>query len=390
MGYLSGGRGSLRSDNLSFLLGAGASYDHGYPLVREFLSPKYLAWLFDQCNGILPFEPTINFAQADEFRKISENFEEVLSVTFDKGGIEYNTALDYAYYLLMMVSCGLTLEKYISTTAEYLGLAYFLVENAIAGKCSVITFNYDTTVEEALCSFAKATRMGRRGSVVPQAAPGLPFPKDAVLFNYGYESVIANILTANASNVSGAALPTTYPRGRVQMLKLHGSVTTLFCENCESIHYFPLDLTEAVSGVKECKVCSHGPLRRLMVPPGKRKKIPTALNQLWLKAEAELAASELIVIAGYSIPDYDLEARSLLQSALRNKDVLLVDPNPSANTIEFLRNSANSRPRIIRETTSAFLRKELNTIAPGFIKRFEQFCAIQYSYPEKMAGHLRS
>ena len=42
----------LRYRRGALLLGAGASYDHGYPLVGDFLSDHYYRWLFDQCAAL--------------------------------------------------------------------------------------------------------------------------------------------------------------------------------------------------------------------------------------------------------------------------------------------------------------------------------------------------
>lgn len=153
--YLSQAPGVLKVRNIVFLLGAGASYDHGYPLVREFVSPKYLAWLHDQwigLPGVFTDWPQRR-AEAEEFRKISENFEEVLSTAFETPDL-YKRVLDYAWWLFGTAADIAHSSDFI-TTAEYYGLAGLLVELNHAGRCSVVSFNYDTAVEDAVSSLSR-------------------------------------------------------------------------------------------------------------------------------------------------------------------------------------------------------------------------------------------
>jgi hypothetical protein len=158
------------------------------------------------------------------------------------------------------------------------------------------------------------------------------------------------------------------------------------------MHYFPMDtlLDAKPYANKPCQSCGDTSLQPLLVPPGKRKKIPIALDQLWSRAQDELASTALVVIAGYSMPEYDGEARSMLQTALRNKDVLLVDPAPNASAIEFLSNTAKVNLCVIRQTTAAFLRQELSVFVPGLVDKVAEACAPIYLYGERMAGHPRA
>jgi NAD-dependent SIR2 family protein deacetylase len=378
--HLSDAPGSLRARNVLFLLGAGASYDHGYPLVGEFLSPKYLTWLCDQCAGIPAGlgDPAFARAEAEQFRKISENFEEVLSTAFETPAL-YKRVLDYTYWLLGTV-WQIVHSRNLNTTAEYLGLAVLMFEISKAGRCSVISFNYDTAVEDALSSLSRM--LAPRGT-----------PKELLYFNYGYEQPVFNVLPERTiTELTGSELPRSYPNGRLPVLKLHGSVTTLTCGKCGTMHYFPMDtlLDATPYAIKPCQSCGDTSLQPLLVPPGKRKKIPIALDQLWSRAQDELASTALVVIAGYSMPEYDGEARSMLQTALRNKDVLLVDPAPNASAIEFLSNTAKVNLRVIRQTTAAFLRQELSVFVPGLVDKVAEACATIYLYGERMAGHPRA
>jgi NAD-dependent SIR2 family protein deacetylase len=380
--HLSDAPASLRARNVVFLLGAGASYDHGYPLVGEFLSAKYLTWLCDQCVGVPAGLGDLAFAlaEAEQFRKTSENFEEVLSTAF-KTSAFYKQVLDYAYWLLGTV-WEIAHSRALGTTAEYFGLATLMFDINQAGHCSVITFNYDTTVEDALSSLTRGV-LARRG-----------IPKELLYFNYGYEHPVLNVLPEqHITEFTGSDLPRFYPNGGVSVLKLHGSVTTLNCGKCGTLHYIPLDMLSpdrAKRFAEPCKLCGDSSLQPLIVPPGKRKEIPKALDELWTKAQDELASSALVVIAGYSMPEYDVEARLMLQKALQNKDVLLVDPVPNASAIEFLNNTAKANLWVIRQTTTAFLRQELRVFVPGLVDKIAEGCTPVYLDKEKMAGHPRA
>lgn len=381
--YLSVAPGLLRAQNVLFMLGAGASYDHGYPLVGEFLSTKYLNWLCDQCAGMPAGQgdPAPRLAEAEQFRKTSENFEEVLSAAFETSAF-YKRVLDYAHWLLGTVWEIDHCRSQLHTTVEYFGLATLMFEISHAAQCSVITFNYDTAVEDALSVFGRLLAL--KGA-----------PKESLYFNYGFEQPVLNVLPERTITEFISDLPRSYPNGRVPVLKLHGSVTTLICGKCGTVHYLPMDaLSPSRAGralnANSCKSCGDRSLQPLMVPPGKRKKIPIALDQLWTKAQGELASSALVVIAGYSMPEYDVEARSMLQSALRNKNVLLIDPAPNASAIEFLSKTAKVNLSVIRQTTAAFLRQELSVFAPWLVDKYAEMCAPVYLYSEKMVGHCRA
>ncbi|MBA3967661.1 MAG: SIR2 family protein [Nitrospirales bacterium] len=78
-------------------------------------------------------------------------------------------------------------------------------------------------------------------------------------------------------------------------------------------------------------------MKPVIVPPvsGKRGMIHQDLLGLWNKAAKALAQADRVVIAGYSCPPLDLEARILLSENLRakpNKRVYVVDPSPQTAT----------------------------------------------------------
>lgn len=373
--------GRLRYRRIAFLLGAGASYDHGYPLVREFLSPQYFRWLCDQCAA-LPAgygSPDVMFqdflAAVERYRAISEDFEQVLSTVYARRGT-YAELLDFVYRALA-TAYEITLSSEMSSTVEYLGLAAMMLEHPAAGDITIVTFNYDTGIEDALSSMSRLVA-GR-------------IPAERLFFNYGFRQPVQSAVSPHILNLA-TNLPNVYPAGRVHVLKPHGSINMMLCPACAAVIYFPFQtLTRGpAEPLKEaCPACSGGPLQRLIVPPGKRKQMPPALAQLWQAAESALATSDIVVITGYSMPEYDVEARDLIGRALRGKTVLLVDPRPSQDAVGFLRTIPGAAVEILEVTTTAFLRSEMDRYDPRFRPALAPGCMPVYLDRHLLQGHPR-
>ena len=263
-----------------------------------------------------------------------------------------------------------------SSTAEHLLLASMILDLCRVAECTVITFNWDTAIEDAI-SFMS--------SLIESQTPG------SCYFHYGYPKDSVFNLFTDALNWSGTQLPMTYPAGRVPVLKLHGSINTLVCYSCGSIHYAPFEVIPQppLTTMKECRCCGAEALGFLIVPPGKRKSIPPALAGLWSNAEQALQQSEIVLLAGYSVPEYDLEARLLLKSTLAGKEVLLVDPFPREESVFLIQAAGPANLTVLRQTLSDFLRNEATRYEPQFIPGISSLCDPRYLYPERLEGHPR-
>ena len=73
----------------------------------------------------------------------------------------------------------------------------------------------------------------------------------------------------------------------------------------------------------------------VIVPPvsGKRGMMHRDILPLWERAGSALSSADRVVIAGYSCPPLDLEARILISENLRKnskKKLYVIDPNPAA------------------------------------------------------------
>jgi hypothetical protein len=76
-------------------------------------------------------------------------------------------------------------------------------------------------------------------------------------------------------------------------------------------------------------------MKPIIVPPvsGKRNMMHGSMAGLWKLASKSLQDADRVVIAGYSCPPLDFEARILLSENLRlndSKKLYVIDPNPQS------------------------------------------------------------
>ena len=108
----------------------------------------------------------------------------------------------------------------------------------------------------------------------------------------------------------------------VKLLKLHGSVNWLICENPNHpIHIYNSWQAQKVR-LPYCSKCGYQ-LRKLIVPPvWHKREYAQRISELWERAADELCAADRIVIIGYSLPSFDLSAKYLfLLSTYLNRKV---------------------------------------------------------------------
>lgn len=172
---------------------------------------------------------------------------------------------------------------------------------------TVITFNYDLLVDDAL------TGIG--------AKPG-------------YELAGATFDEPNQSKVV------------VPLLKLHGSTNWAICE-CNHIHVLGRKATSdpAIFRSMRCEKCQKQGLRLLLVPPSWDKSEYSKIMQpVWRKAVDALKTATRICVIGYSMPEADAFFKFLLALGLAENDrrykLIVVDwlggrePAPDERTIQ--------------------------------------------------------
>ena len=217
----------------------------------------------------------------------------------------------------------------IKTGPASLIYRFLLGELGIVGSSddlSIITFNYDLLFERVL---EEISDHGGRD--------------DVFVFPGCYR--LNGITKITGIKKSQKFLTEDYGHNGVAVFKLHGSL------NWQSTHTSPKPTPRALFSTKRelhvidttmisAALSWKRGLRRVymkpvIVPPisGKRGMMHSEILSLWEKAGKALASADRVVIAGYSCPPLDLEARILLSENLRSnfaKKVYVIDPNPGA------------------------------------------------------------
>ena len=192
-------------------------------------------------------------------------------------------------------------------------------------ELTIITFNYDLVIENVLDEIVKN---GRPGVFV--------FPGCYRIEDY---ATISNPKDQQRFLAKGKEF------NGVGVLKLHGSM------NWQSLHTSRNPKTNALFNPKRelhiinsKKISTNlvwkrkkrtGYLKPIITPPisGKRGMMHASTLKLWNRAADKLRGADRIVIAGYSCPPLDLEARILLSENLhrnQSKKVHVIDPDPKS------------------------------------------------------------
>jgi hypothetical protein len=158
-------------------------------------------------------------------------------------------------------------------------------------KVSVITTNYDILPER-----------GIRHVPRPRARrPG---------FHYGWGSEPL----AGGGYPSYAHIQKVTAAGSVPVYKLHGSISWSY-RGGQLIRYH------------DCRPAIRGDAA--IVAPVTTKLLPGYLEPVWEKARVALSTARLLLVVGYSLPEYDELVRDLLRDAApKNLAVHIFDPDP--------------------------------------------------------------
>lgn len=187
---------------------------------------------------------------------------------------------------------------------------------------TIITTNYDTLPEATLLHLGTGENP--------------PYSGDSL---HWLDHGISRVRTRDPK--FGGPRPTP-PERSILLLKLHGSLSWLFCTNpnCQTYAFDPIwqnavDAARAVgfAPCPECKSKTHR--RRLVIEPPLREKEykDEAIRETWEKAEYALSRAEKIVFAGFSLSETDEGVRDLLRRAYstgNTKRVTIIDSDPAA------------------------------------------------------------
>ncbi len=190
-----------------------------------------------------------------------------------------------------------------SNKEPYNSLAKFLKRH----NAAIITFNYDTLLEQEL---------------------------DDLKVEYDYKINFSNI----NSQTSGR-----------KFYKLHGSLNWWSCRNCltkfrhnttDFETYLSLIDTDAMHWKIKLDCCVQQDLFPIIIPPTMLKYAQDIdLIRLWMEASDDIAKSQTIIIIGYSFPKEDINAINLFKKSILNNSNLkyIIYIGTNSNPVNFLK-----------------------------------------------------
>jgi len=313
------------TDHNVYILGAGFSVDAGIPVLNDFLFQMRasLNWLreqrrdleFDAVRRVLTFRKEAASAGLRVNLDL-ENIEDLFSLASAtaQGTLEesVSTAIAATIEFSRRTAPVKCFEAIVADSLKRLGkwtcessnngsrrcvIPYYdLYAGFLSGKAgppgkfmknTVITFNYDTVLEDAL----------RNWSVKPW---------------YGFRPDSASYDASRrcAQNVESDVLP---------IFKLHGSV------NWAEDSHRKLAVYDNYADILKANK------RVVLIPPTWRKTFQDPLNDVWNAAVQALSEATRIIIIGFSIPPSDLHFKFLLAAGLQEnislRKIVCVDPS---------------------------------------------------------------
>lgn len=360
----------ISNDHNVYILGAGFSFDAGIPLVTAFMNRMRDAhpWLVSQGRDdeAKAVERVLSFrlASANAAYRVKidvENIEELFSLASSLAGaagdltesdvrLAIAATIDFAAAGCTIPGCELKFEAGVTpvhgwpASTERQSSAggptwlvlpvYDFVLAVMTGTFSepnearrntIITFNYDMVVENALSTLEVPFSYGFKGKTV----------------NYGDDAPVAH----------GPGSETA-----LRLLKLHGS------------------LNWAVTGKRGGKLTvfkDYASLRAAgcvptLVPPTWRKTFAKQLDDIWQECASALSSATRVIVVGFSMPPTDTHFKYLLGAGLQKnaslREIVFVDPN---------KDGVEARAREVLETghLRGVLRVESQTTATYFLTK---------------------
>jgi len=315
------------SGDTVLILGAGFSKPAGGPLLRDLLTPK-----FRQKSAANPeaLEALVRL-QADRRQdpRSSESLEtlftEILRMARTRGPMSAADERWEAGWLLQSLTihlasvCGeLRVRRRSRLWNTYTEYLRWLRKDS--RSLAIVTFNYDLLLEHLLDDIE-------------------------VRFEYGKHSGIEYDDASRRRTIRRSLL---HPR--VQVLKLHGSANWGVCRGCRKARA-PDDMVVAFEKAyvplrrKTCPQCKDKPMESGIIPPILEKSGESRhTGPVWLAARQALRRAREIVVIGYSLPQSDSEALSLLEEIApppsRPRITLVCGPKGAPETYSHVRSRA--------------------------------------------------
>jgi NAD-dependent SIR2 family protein deacetylase len=274
-------------ERIVYVLGAGASYDAGGPLIRDFFSN-----MSERSANV----HSQYFEGDDKYSKLKAIYQDWAKTNANPNiegffkNVEFNVSIGKAFRdprddsAIESAILKRWLEWYIAA----------FVRNSVA---------FQRNPPKYYGEFAKTLKgWGKRYSIVT--------------FNYDLVFEKAIMREFGTLDYKIGVTDVSYSTG-IPFVKLHGALNWLWCPKCGRIEIHDQPVGQKYNRVACLKKCG-GYKERLMVPPnpGKEKYVEI-LSRLWKKADKLLSEADSIVIVGYSLPEIDVTARELLAGPVR-------------------------------------------------------------------------
>lgn len=333
---------SFEIDHNVYILGAGFSKDAGLPLLTTFLASMRDARASGQLNSLendaidalleyrlhaslaasrVPINPdniedllslvlatpvsVTTYSQRNIARELPIAIGATLSyrqkLYFQKSPtriVQTNTEPDHERWLIPQHEVG-DIQRQVPLYDMYVALMCGYFDKTTAQKDTIITFNYDTLIEDAL------TRMN-------------------VQYNYGYSSADLINHKKCTTRLSGHLTHFDHPTDSISLLKLHGSINWAEDEPNASTRLVPRLFYDSYD---ELVVEGAVPL---IEPPTWRKGGNDILRTVWDRAVNALQIATRIIFIGYSAPATDPHFRFLMAAGLAENiclsKVIVVNP----------------------------------------------------------------
>jgi NAD-dependent SIR2 family protein deacetylase len=307
-----------------YIVGAGFSKHAGLPLQKDFTE----ALLEPRADESHPMRPLVEhlgtfvhdaFGHSEEAKaKFWPNLEDVFTNIDLAANTGHHLGHTHAPVDLRMTRRVLLArmmrmldERYAlaekAKDSDWKRLDHFF-QNLDTAHSAFISINWDTVVERKLATSPKVHSVDYRCGAVPAT-----FPRTG--------KVIAERKTPDGV--------TTVP-----VVKIHGSVNWLYCDNCRQLYWFPakdglsvamqlltpreakrLELSDVSECAKwRCMNCTDVPLTTRIATFSYLKALDFPMfERSWLSAERILRQAKKWIFVGYSLPAADYEFKHLLK-----------------------------------------------------------------------------
>lgn len=281
--------------------GAGFSKPHGGPLMRELLDQKRIEASEADPEALQTLSHLI---EQDTTTENGANLEDVFTdvrIRAHTGGDvrgkdrtwPAEDLLDEIKLHLSSISDQVRLDMRTNVANAYVDYFEDLFDEA--RTLDVVTFNYDTLVEQCL------------------EEAGIP---------YKYGNVL-NLRWKDRRRGRGRRRADD----RVDILKLHGSANWGFCRGCPATDKTDDTVTAFNTPYvpnhrrERCPRCEESMLDVGIIPPvfGKAGEVRT-INGVWKRARSRVSRGTQFVVAGYSLPESDNEAVSLMRDVFGHRE----------------------------------------------------------------------